>query len=362
MQYNNKRQTRTVLVTGGLGFIGSHVVVQLLERNYNVIIVDNLSNSKIEVCEAIRIITGKKSLGMIFVKGDILDMELLENIFHNFPIDCVMHFAALKSVIESEKYPEKYHRVNVEGTKCVINVMEKFCCSCLIYSSSATVYGPAPAPTKEIAECGKNLTCEYARNKFETEQYIKEKYPHWKIAILRYFNPIGAHPSGLLGENPNDIPNNIFPYLLRVAKNANINMLTDQEMDRLYDKFTIFGSDYSTRDGTCIRDYVHVVDLSRAHIEVMENICSKSNCYKNEILIYNVGTGKGTTVKELITEMNIALVSIGKNPIPCVEGQRRHGDIVVSIADPSLIFKEIGFKTIYGISDMCIHGLNFIGI
>jgi UDP-glucose 4-epimerase len=370
-----------VLVTGGLGFIGSHVVIKLYAKALNIIILDNLSNSNVIVLDKIRDIISKnitskdsKSESTItFVKGDIRNSDILDNIFKKYPIAFVLHFAALKSVNESQKYPELYEQINVEGTKNLLFAMAKNGCKKIIYSSSATVYGDEVAPVNENTNVGNGLACNYARNKYDVERYLIEnsngsgKFSDWKIVILRYFNPIGAHPSGKIGEDPNDIPNNVFPYLLRVAKWTNTDhsktLFTASKSP--YEIFTVFGDDYQTRDGTCIRDYVHVQDLARAHVDVL----SVLNTNKFETLesagvlkIYNVGTGKGSTVLELVNAMNQILVSSGKKPIPYCIGARREGDLDISYADVTKIAGEIGFNTECDINKMCKNGLNFVGL
>jgi UDP-glucose 4-epimerase len=290
-----------------------------------------------------------------FIRGDIRDTETLNQIFATYRIHTVMHFAALKSVNESQKYPVMYYQVNVKGTINLLNTMSKYYCKKFIYSSSATVYGNAISPVSETTAVGNGLTCNYAQNKYDMEQYLieNEMFADWNIVILRYFNPIGAHPSGKIGEDPSGIPNNIFPYLLRVAKQIN----HENKVNGPYDSFTIFGNDYTTRDGTCIRDYVHVQDLARAHVDIMDHFDSIPG-----LKIYNVGTGKGTTVMELIDTMNRVLVSKNKSPIPYRMGDRRSGDLDISYANVDKIYNEIGFKTELDINDMCVDGLNFVSL
>jgi len=268
------------MVTGGLGYIGSHVVVELLNLDKYVIIIDNLSNSNKSVLDKLFKITNKPN-NILFFETDIRNEEDLIEIFEEYPIDLVMHFAALKSVSESEKYPDLY----INGTKTLLSVMEQFNCKKFIYSSSATVYGDSSPPVSEDSKVGSNLACNYAKNKYDMEQYMINNCKNdWSIVILRYFNPIGAHSSGLIGDDPNGIPNNIFPYLLRVAKWSNSNP-TERNENSPYKSLTIFGDDYDTKDGTCIRDYVHVEDLALSHLSAISKLSS------NGIFIYNVGTG-----------------------------------------------------------------------
>jgi UDP-glucose 4-epimerase len=350
----------TVLVTGGLGFIGSHVVVLLayVQTIKTVIILDNLANSNLSVLDRIKILAKTNADKIKFVQGDICSNDTLNHLFGTHDIDTVMHFAALKSVSKSQKYPELYNDVNVVGTKNILNVMKKHKCRRFIYSSSATVYGNEPAPVTECTTTGTGLACNYAKNKYDMERYMIDNkdsiFKDFNITILRYFNPIGAHPSGLIGEDPNDVPNNIFPYLLRVARWIN-NDAFAHDIDSPYSIFTVFGDEYDTRDGTCIRDYVHVQDLARSHVEVLKN---NETCIK----IYNVGTGKGTTVLELIACLNKELINKGLNPLPYKVGKRRYGDIMISYAKVDKIYEQIGFKTELDVSDMCRDGIKFIGL
>lgn len=342
-----------ILVTGGLGFIGSHIVVKLINIGYSVIVYDNLSNSEISVINKINKLIHKPKK-LLFIEGDIRNKEKLETLFNMYNIYVVIHLAAVKSVSESERYPELYEDVNINGTINLLNVMNKNRCYNFIYSSSATVYGDTLAPVIEDSKTGNNLTCNYAKNKYDIERYLIENHSDWNIVILRYFNPIGAHPSGLIGEDPNDIPNNVFPYLLRVARWTN---MTQQDKNSLYSIFTVFGNDYNTQDGTCIRDYIHVQDLARAHTMILQMFNKKIG-----LKIYNVGTGKGTSVLELIQSLNNCLIKNKKKPINYKIGNRRIGDLDISYANADKIYKEIGFKTTFNIDDMCRDGLTFIGL
>lgn len=348
-----------ILITGGLGFIGSHVVVKLLNLNHNVIIIDNLTNTNIDVLDKIKQLVDSES-DLIFFEGDIRIKKDLENIFRNYNIDSVINFAALKSVSESQKYPELYHDVNVIGSINLLNIMKKYNVNKFIYSSSATVYGDSNSPVNEDSNTGNNLACNYAKNKYDMEQYLisnkKSLLDEFDITILRYFNPVGAHESGLIGEDPNGIPNNIFPYLLRVAKYTNETNYEEFDNKHPYSKLTIFGDDYETRDGTCIRDYIHVQDLADAHIKCIKYM------NKQELNIYNVGTGNNTTVLELVKSLNKTLISNGKKEINYVIGKRRNGDLDISYSNVDKINEEIGFKSKYNIDDMCKHGLKFVNL
>jgi UDP-glucose 4-epimerase len=359
--------TNYILVTGGLGFIGSHVVVQLIELGYNVLVFDNLSNSSINVVAMINHITKRPEL-LKFIEGDVRNTNELSEVFANHRIVRVAHFAALKSVGESQKFPELYHQVNVLGTINLLSVMRSHGCVDFIFSSSATVYGSEGSgkPVDENSTTGIELACNYAKNKYDVERYLIDNHldggllAGWNIVILRYFNPLGAHPSGIIGEDPNGIPNNIFPYLLRVARWTNHNNLSDKNNESPYKIFTIFGADYPTPDGTCIRDYVHVQDLARAHVEIISHMDMNMN--DGRLHIYNVGTGTGSSVLQLVHTMNEVLAEQNKQPIQYQIGSRREGDLCVSYANVEKIYKEIGFKTKYDIKKMCVDGLKFVGV
>lgn len=369
----NNMNNRYILVTGGLGYIGSQVVILLLEKSYNVIILDMLVNSNLTILDKIKKLAHilDNDNRLVFVKGDIRDTSILEMLFTSYTIDTVMHFAALKSVNESQLYPELYNDVNVIGTKILLNIMNKFNCTNFIYSSSAVVYGNSAPPVTETTSTGQNILCNYGLNKHEVEQYLIENsktdkmFQHWKIIILRYFNPIGAHPSGLLGEDPNEIPNNIFPYLLRVARWTNVpefKETTGGDMSP-YNIFTIYGNDYDTPDGTCIRDFIHIQDLARAHVVAHDKILlDKTHNLMSNLHIYNVGTGHGISVLELVTALNEILIKKCMKPINYKIGARRDADIMVSYANSDKIYEEIGFKTHYDVYKMCEDGLNFVDV
>ena len=330
-----------ILVTGGLGFIGSHTIVELLQENYKIIIIDNLVNSSKEVLRKIENITNRRDI--LYFNIDIRDSLKLENLFVEYKISLVIHFAALKSVSESIRNPLQYYDCNVSGTINLLNVMKKFNCNKIIFSSSATVYGENKYPVDENSTIGKGITNPYGQTKYMIEQILQDLYisnNDWSITILRYFNPIGAHQSGLLGENPNDIPNNLFPYLLKVSTGK-------------LPSLNIFGNDYDTPDGTCIRDFIHVVDLAKGHVKATEQLF---NLDKNrKINIYNLGTGKGTSVKELIdTFEKVNNIKLVYNFV-----ERREGDLPCVYAKTEKSLKELDWKCIYNIEDMCNHGYNF---
>ncbi|MEG0021867.1 MAG: UDP-glucose 4-epimerase GalE [Bacilli bacterium] len=326
-----------ILVTGGAGFIGSHTVVELLDRNYEVVIVDNFSNSKKEVIDNIRKITNKD---FQFYEGNVCDKELLTKVFKEHNIDAVIHFAGYKAVGESVKNPLMYYRNNIDSTLSLCEVMNEFNCKKLVFSSSATVYGnPTSLPIKE--DFPLSTTNPYGSTKLYIEGILRDLYKsdnEWSIAILRYFNPIGAHISGLIGENPNDIPNNLMPYIVKVA---------NKEIEYL----SVFGNDYSTPDGTGVRDYIHVVDLALGHIKAIEKI--KDN---NNVFTFNLGTGNGYSVLDLINTFS----RVNNVSIPYKIVERRKGDIDACYSDTSYAEKEIGFVATKGIEEMCKDAWHFV--
>lgn len=325
-----------ILVTGGMGYIGSHTVLELLKEGYEVIVVDNLVNSNIDVKEKIEKLSGKT---FEFIKVDVRDKSVLEEIFKNNKIDSVIHFAGLKAVGESVKKPIEYYDNNIGSTIVLLNIMKKYNCKKIVFSSSATVYGkPKELPVKEYMEVG-GTTNPYGTSKLIIEQILKDLYISdntWEISILRYFNPIGSEISGTLGENPKGIPNNLMPYIVRVASG---------ELEEL----SIFGNDYHTIDGTGVRDYIHVVDLAKGHIKAIEKI-------KKGVNIYNLGTGKGTSVLELVNTFE--KVTGKKIKYRIVE--RREGDIAEYYADPTKAKEELGWIAEYDIEDMCRDAYRFI--
>lgn len=319
-----------ILVTGGAGYIGSHTCVELLNNGYDVIVYDNLSNSCEKALDRVKEITGK---AVKFIKGDILDKSHLDKVFSENQIDCVINFAGLKAVGESVKMPLEYYHNNITGAINVLASMREHNCFKFIFSSSATVYGdPVSVPVDETFKTG-GTTNPYGTTKLFIEQILMDLVhadPRFQICILRYFNPIGAHPSGLIGEDPNGIPNNLAPYITQV-------------MIGRRDHLTIFGDDYNTPDGTCIRDYIHVCDLARGHV------CAINKLNENPgLVIYNLGTGKGSSVYDVLHAFERAY---GK-PIPYVVGPRRAGDIAANFTKVDKAYKELGFKANYDIEDM----------
>lgn len=321
---------QTILVTGGAGYIGSHTVIELLAQDYRVIIVDNFCNSSPKVLERIEKISGKS---VVFYEADISNQDALENIFINNNIDAVIHFAALKAVGESVQKPALYYENNVSGSMVLFRVMNKYGVKRIVFSSSATVYGD-PAVTPITEDFPLSATNPYGWTKLMMEQILRDIYRadnDWSIGILRYFNPIGAHASGLIGENPNGIPNNLMPYITQVAvgKLAELN---------------VFGDDYPTHDGTGIRDYIHVVDLAQGHLKALEYLFTH-----NELLTVNLGTGVGYSVLDVVKAFSDAS---GCN-IPYVIRPRREGDIAVCFADPTRAKELIGWSAQFDLNKMC---------
>jgi len=324
-----------VLVTGGTGYIGSHTVVELIGKGYEVVIFDNLCNSDKAVIGQIEKITGVKP---VFIEGDILDVRKLNKVFRKHKFDSVVHFAGLKAVGESVQKPHEYYRNNVTGTINLLGAMVKYDVNKIVFSSSATVYGnPAKLPITE--DFPLSVTNPYGATKLIIEGILADvckASSDFCAIILRYFNPVGAHASGLIGENPSGIPNNLAPYIVQVAAG-------------IRPELSVFGNDYKTKDGTGVRDYIHVVDLSVGHIMSLEKI------KKPGLFIYNLGTGKGTSVLELHAAFE---KTVGKK-IPYKICERRDGDIDACFADCSKALKELGWKTELGISDMCASSWKF---
>ncbi len=327
---------KNILVTGGTGYIGSHTAVELINAGYGVIIADNLVNSEIGVLDKIQEITGVRPK---FFRADVRDKSALRKIFSENDIDGIIHFAGLKAVGESCREPVSYYDNNLISTISLLEVMKEYKVSKFVFSSSATVYGePERLPLDE--ECSLNPNSPYGRTKLMTEQILKDLYNSdntLKIVILRYFNPVGAHVSGLIGENPKGIPNNLTPYVAKVAAG---------ELEAV----NVFGNDYNTPDGTGVRDYIHVTDLAQGHVKAMEKI-NRSGLY-----IYNLGTGKGYSVLEVINAFERAC---GKK-IPVKIAERRAGDIASYYASPLKAEKELGFKASFSLDDMCRSLWNFM--
>ncbi|MCG9721929.1 UDP-glucose 4-epimerase GalE [Shewanella sp. Isolate7] len=319
----------TILVTGGAGYIGSHTVVELLNDDQQVVIIDNLSNSSVEALKRVEQITGK---GFIFYQGDVLNKAFLQKVFTDHNIDSVIHFAGLKAVGESVAQPLRYYENNVTGTLVLCEVMAEFNVKNLVFSSSATVYGdPASLPITEDFPTG--ATNPYGQSKLMVEHILKDLHhsdPSWNIARLRYFNPVGAHESGLIGEDPNDIPNNLMPFIAQVAVGQR-------------EKLSVFGDDYDTHDGTGVRDYIHVVDLAKGHLKALEKLNTQPG-----LVTYNLGTGQGYSVLDMVKAFEKACGhSIAYQIAP-----RRPGDIAACYADPHKAQSELNWQATHSIEDM----------
>jgi UDP-glucose 4-epimerase len=319
-----------ILVTGGAGYIGSHTCIELLNAGYEIVIVDNYVNSKPESLKRVKEITGKD---FTFYQMDILNKQELERVFSENNIEAVIHFAGLKAVGESVEQPLRYYQNNITGTLILAEIMQKLNVKNIVFSSSATVYGmPKQVPISE--DFSLSATNPYGRSKLMIEEILRDLVvsdQSWSIALLRYFNPIGAHESGRIGEDPNGIPNNLMPYITQVAVGK-------------LEQLNVFGDDYSTVDGTGVRDYIHVVDLAKGHIKALEKVISSSG-----VEAYNLGTGTGYSVIEMVQAFEKA--SGRKVPYRIVE--RRPGDIAECYADPSKAERELGWKAEKGIEEMC---------
>ncbi len=326
-----------ILVTGGTGYIGSHTVVELLNRGYDVVIVDNYCNSKPEVLNRIEQITGKRPR---FYELSVQDEGKLREVFEKENITDVIHFAGLKSVAESVAKPDLYVANNVGSSRVLLKLMKEYNVPNIVFSSSATVYGvPDHVPLKEDDKVG-GCTNPYGQTKLDIEYMLKDyakENPNSNIAILRYFNPIGAHPSGRIGEDPNGIPNNLMPYITQVAVGKR-------------DHLNVYGNDYKTIDGTGVRDYIHVVDLAYGHVCALKKLSEKPG-----LVIYNLGTGRGTSVLELVH----AFEKVNNIKIPYVICPRRPGDVDTNYADATKAFLEMNFKTRLTIEDACRDSWNW---
>lgn len=326
-----------VLVTGGTGYIGSHVVVELLEQNYEIEIVDNLSNSKIEVLNQIEKITGKKP---IFHQIDLLDFQSLNKVFKNSNFDLVIHLAGLKAVAESIKQPLKYYENNITGTINLLEIMQKHNVNNFIFSSSATVYGDQGIDCcVETLPTGINITNPYGKTKYMIEEILKDlatSNANFNIISLRYFNPIGNHSSGLIGENPNGIPNNLMPYIMKVYQ-------------KKLPELQIYGNDYDTKDGTCLRDFIHVVDLAKGHLAAIKGL-------KPGFSAYNLGTGHPTSVLEMVNTFE----KVSGQSLPYKFVARRSGDLAKLYANPKKAEENLNWKTQLTVEDAVRDTITFL--
>ena len=329
-----------VLVTGGAGYIATHTLVELKKANFDFVVYDNFSNSSKEALKRVKKITGAK---IKFVKGDIRDKKALRKVFKKYSIDSVIHFAGLKAVGESVAKPLKYYDNNVVGTIKLLEVMREFDCKKIVFSSSATVYGnPKSCPIDESFDVGAT-TNPYGTSKYMIERILEDLYisdNSFKIAILRYFNPVGAHESGLIGENPNGIPNNLMPYISQVA----VGKLKE---------LSVFGSDYETKDGTGVRDYIHVVDLANAHVKAIEYLGNETSA--SSVLKVNIGTGTGYSVLDMIK----AFEKASGQKIPYKLVPRRAGDIATCYSNPQKAKEILGWEAKHNLEDMCKSSWNW---
>lgn len=320
----------TILVTGGAGYIGSHTCVELLNAGYEIIVVDNLMNSKLETVNRISELAGKS---FPFYQVDLLNEQGLETVFVENEIDTVLHFAGLKAVGESVRMPLKYYHNNLTGTINLLNIMKKYDVTRLVFSSSATVYGmPEKVPISE--DFPLNALNPYGRTKLMMEQILTDLQladQNWSIALLRYFNPIGAHESGMIGEDPNGVPNNLMPFITQVA----VGKLPELQ---------VFGNDYPTTDGTGVRDYIHVVDLARGHVKALEKVSASTG-----VESFNLGTGKGYSVLEMVA----AFEKASGIPIPYKMVEPRAGDAAICFADPTKAQKELNWSAEKNLREMC---------
>ncbi len=326
-----------ILVTGGAGYIGSHTSVELLESGHEIVIVDNFLNSKPESLKRIKQITGKD---FKFYEVDLLDEVALDKVFCENKIDAVIHFAGLKAVGESVAKPLWYYHNNITGTLILCEVMKKHGVKKIVFSSSATVYGdPASVPIRE--DFPLSTTNPYGATKLMIENILRDVFVsdgEWSIALLRYFNPIGAHESGLIGEDPNGIPNNLMPYIAQVAAGK-------------LEKLSVFGNDYNTKDGTGVRDYIHVVDLARGHLKALDKVLSSTG-----VDAYNLGTGNGYSVLEMVK----AFSEVNNVDVAYVITDRRPGDVAKCFADPKKAKEVLGWQAEFGLETMCRDAWNFM--
>ncbi|KAJ1418343.1 hypothetical protein B484DRAFT_333835 [Ochromonadaceae sp. CCMP2298] len=331
---------KVILVAGGAGYIGTHTIICLLGKDYDVVVVDNFVNSSDEGLKRVLEITGADASRLTVHNVDLCDTAALEKVFVESPrFTACIHFAGLKAVGESVEKPLLYYENNIGGTINLLNLMALHGCHSIVFSSSATVYGSAEVPITEDTPAGLGITNAYGRTKFMIEEILKDlphaitNYP-WSVVILRYFNPVGAHPSGRIGEDPNGIPNNLMPYVNQVVVGRR-------------EKLTIFGKDYPTKDGTGVRDYIHVMDLAEGHIAALK-YASETNGH-GQYSVFNLGTGTGYSVLDMVAAMKKA----SGHPLPFEFGERRAGDIAVCYADPARALEKLGWAATRGLEEMC---------
>jgi UDP-glucose 4-epimerase len=357
----NQEKENYILVTGGLGFIGSHTVIQLLENNHHVLVVDNLSNSEMSVLENINQIVGDKQNALKFFQTDIGNQESMERLFQTFSIKSVIHFAAYKAVAESIQNPLMYYQNNVGNTVVLLSLCMKYGVKSFLFSSSATVYGKSRSPLTEDSEVGVGITNPYGTTKYFIEKILQDlshaqsstATAPMKIVILRYFNPVGAHVSGLIGENPKGIPNNLMPFVLKVARQNNPTPNQSVSNQIAYEKLSVFGNNYPTRDGTAIRDYIHVTDLANAHLKGLEYSGREDSPMLD---VFNIGTGKGTTVMELIQ----TFTRVNGVKLPYEICEKREGDLDIVFCDTEKSGKVLGWVAEKTLDEMCVDSYGFL--
>ncbi|KAI9305013.1 hypothetical protein BJ944DRAFT_180735 [Cunninghamella echinulata] len=341
--HHNSQQQKYVLVTGGAGYIGSHTVLELLKANYSIVVLDNLVNANLEALARVEYLSGKT---IYFMEGDVTNEKDLEKVFNQFQFWSVVHFAAIKAVGESTQIPLDYYHNNVTGSLHLFRMMNKYKVKNLVFSSSATVYGePEMMPVNETASLGP-VTNPYGRTKLFVEEMLRDLCnadPEWNVCLLRFFNPVGAHPSGLIGECPQGVPNNLLPYVIRVLQGH-------------LPFVQVFGHDYDTVDGTGVRDYIHVCDLATGHVAALKKLelaslkqCQQKEQQKGECVAYNLGTGAGYSVLEIIQAME----RVTQKKIPYKIVDRRPGDVGICTADATLANKELNWKPVYNMDNMC---------
>lgn len=343
----------TILLTGGAGFIGSHTIIELINNNTKLIIVDNLSNSKIDVIDKLKSILKDKinESNFIFYNVDLKDYNQLENIFKSHFIDSIIHFGAYKSVSESINKPIEYYQNNVGSLLNLLQLCSDYTVKNFIFSSSATVYGTSISPLNENSIIGNGILNPYGRSKYFCEKILEDynkSNKNLKIVILRYFNPVGCHESGLIGEDPLGIPNNIFPIICKTVIQNNFNV----ENYENYNELKIFGNTYSTKDGTAIRDYIHVTDLATAHVASLKYLNENDINFD----IFNVGTGCGTSVLELINKFE----AVNNVEIPYIFVEKRDGDMDISVCDTTKINSKLNWYSKKNIEDVCIDAFRYI--
>lgn len=343
----------TILLTGGLGFIGSHTIIELINKNNKLIIIDNLSNSKIDVIDKLKNIINENNF--TFYNADLKNYDKIYNIFKSHKIDSIIHFAAYKSVSESISKPTEYYQNNIGSLLNILDLCDKFNVKNFIFSSSATVYGTSISPLNENSITGNGIMNPYGRSKYFCEKILEDysnSNKNLKIIILRYFNPVSCHESAIIGEDPLGIPNNIFPIICKIVIQNNFKNYKNYENYENYKELKIYGNDYNTKDGTAIRDYIHVTDLASAHVAALRYLNENDVFYD----VFNVGTGKGTSVLELINRFK----TVNDVKIPYTYVEKRIGDMDISVCDTLKINTKLNWYAKKNIDDICIDAFRYL--